>query len=171
MMSRTFASICPRQSPSSLILASRIAEAESTGVFMCSSSTHKCFSCAPRNLHPPRNIPTQAKTGLEWATGPTAKPNASSRPPCASGPTPFTGPIPSSATSPSLRGRTPTTSPGLMVAFTTSCPSAALIQVQRLDHLQAPGQRLICDDWRPATKVSAARFPSGTDTCPFDRRS
>jgi hypothetical protein len=34
MMSRTFASIFPRQSPSSLILASRIAEAESTGTLL-----------------------------------------------------------------------------------------------------------------------------------------
>src|SRR5579864_8578955 len=72
---------------------------------------------------------------------PMAKPNASSRPPCASGPTPLTGPTPISATSHSLPGLTTTTSPGLMVAFTTSRPLAALIQVRRLDHLQAPGTR------------------------------
>src|SRR5271165_5269804 len=74
---------------------------------------------------------------------PTAKPNASSRPPCANGPTPLTGPTPSKETSVSLPGLTTTTTPVLMVAFTTSRPSAAPNQVQPLDHLQPPAQHRI----------------------------
>src|SRR5580692_2397675 len=69
---------------------------------------------------------------------PTAKRNASSRPLCANGPIPLTGPTPTYATWPSLLGPTTTTTPVLMVAFTTSRPSAAPNQVQPLDHLQAP---------------------------------
>src|SRR5438309_9138040 len=70
---------------------------------------------------------------------PMAKPNASSRPPFAREPTPLTGPTPISAISHLLPVPTTTTSSVPMVAFTTSRPSAALILVQRLDHLQAPG--------------------------------
>src|ERR1700746_899763 len=49
MMSRTFASIFPRQSPSSLILASRIAEPESAGpeFFMGRSKSRNYFNQAP----------------------------------------------------------------------------------------------------------------------------
>src|SRR5438105_72393 len=52
-MSRTFASVFPRQSPSSLIFSSINAEADSTGtgLFMYSSNSRTYFSCAQRNLH------------------------------------------------------------------------------------------------------------------------
>jgi hypothetical protein len=73
---------------------------------------------------------------------PTAKPNASSRPLCANGPTPLTGKIPTSETVLSLPGPTTTTASDLMVASTISRPSAALNQVQRLDHLQPPSAAL-----------------------------
>src|ERR1017187_2984613 len=89
---------------------------------------------------------TFAKLVSRWASNtvalaltrrkPMAKPNASSRPPCANGPTLLTGPTPSKETTPSLLGPTTTTMPVLMVAFTTSRPSAAPNQVQPLDHLQ-----------------------------------
>src|ERR1700688_528533 len=89
---------------------------------------------------------TFAKLVSRWASNtaahgltrrqPTAKPNASSRPLCANGPTPLTGPTPSNAISPSLPGPTITTTPALMVVFTTSRPSAAPNQGQPLDHLQ-----------------------------------
>src|ERR1039458_7334651 len=91
---------------------------------------------------------TFAKLVSRWASNtvalaltrrkPMAKPNASSRPPCANGPTLLTGPTPSKETTPSLLGPTTTTMPVLMVAFTTSRPSAAPNQVQPLDHLQVP---------------------------------
>src|SRR6266853_3889940 len=56
MISRTFASVFPRQSPSSLIFSSITAEADSTGtgLFMYSSNSRTYFSCAQRNLHPPQ---------------------------------------------------------------------------------------------------------------------
>src|SRR2546427_1319424 len=56
MISRTFASVFPRQSPSSLILSSMNAEADSTGtgIFMYSSNSRTYFSCAQRNLQPPQ---------------------------------------------------------------------------------------------------------------------
>src|SRR5262244_2613906 len=52
---RTFASVFPRQSPSSLILSSINAEADATGagLFIYGSNSHTYFSCAQRNLHPP----------------------------------------------------------------------------------------------------------------------
>src|SRR5712664_602616 len=55
-ISRTFASVFPRQSPSSLILASMIAEADSTRtvLFMYSSNSRTYFSRAQRNLQPPQ---------------------------------------------------------------------------------------------------------------------
>src|SRR5215471_17222711 len=55
-ISRTFASVFPRQSPSSLIFSSINAEADSTGtcLFMYSSNSRTYFSCAQRNLHPPQ---------------------------------------------------------------------------------------------------------------------
>ena len=55
MIPRTFASVFPRQSPSSLIFASIDAEADSaaTGLFMYSSQLSHLFSCAQRNLQPP----------------------------------------------------------------------------------------------------------------------
>src|SRR4030081_3839947 len=54
MISRTFASVFPRQSPSSLIFSSMNAEADSTatGLFMCSSNSRTYFSYAQRNLQP-----------------------------------------------------------------------------------------------------------------------
>src|SRR5437870_9333396 len=56
MISRTFASVFPRQSPSSLIFSSINAEADSTGtgLFMYSSNSGAYFTCAQRNLHPPQ---------------------------------------------------------------------------------------------------------------------
>src|SRR3954447_16714439 len=56
MSSRTFASVFPRQSPSSLIFSSINAEADSTGtgLFMYSSNSRTYFSYAKRNLHPPQ---------------------------------------------------------------------------------------------------------------------
>src|SRR5215469_2702771 len=50
MISRTFASIFPRQSPSSLILSSINAEADCTasGFFICSSNSWQLISCAER---------------------------------------------------------------------------------------------------------------------------
>src|SRR5215470_17279767 len=49
-ISRTFASIFPRQSPSSLILSSINAEADCTasGFFICSSNSWQLISCAER---------------------------------------------------------------------------------------------------------------------------
>src|ERR1700681_1271316 len=72
-ISRTFASVFPRQSPSSLIFSSINAEADSTGtgLFMYTSNSHTYFSCAQRNLHPPQveassdGWPTQARFWLE----------------------------------------------------------------------------------------------------------
>src|SRR5208337_1627763 len=69
---------------------------------------------------------------------PTAKPSALSRPRCANGPTQNTGPIPTNAMPASSLGPTITTTNALMVASTTSRPSAAPRLVQRLEHLQAP---------------------------------
>ena len=60
------------------------------------------------------------------------------RPLCANGPTPPTGNIPTNETALSLPGPTTTTASDPMVVSTTSRPSAALNQVQRLDHLQPP---------------------------------
>src|SRR5438045_7634405 len=53
-ISRTFASVLPRQSPSSLIFSSINAEADSTGtgVFMYNSNSGTYFSRAHRDLHP-----------------------------------------------------------------------------------------------------------------------
>jgi transposase len=73
-----------------------------------------------------------------YSPRPTAKPNALSRPPCANGPTPLTGAIPTNEIALCLPGPTTTTASDLMVASTTSRPSAALNHVQRLEHLQAP---------------------------------
>src|SRR5437899_9483213 len=55
-ISRTFASVFPRQSPSSLIFSSINAEADSTGtgLFMYSSNSRTYFTCTQRNLHPPQ---------------------------------------------------------------------------------------------------------------------
>src|SRR5438552_12360160 len=52
MIWRTLASVFPRQSPSSLILPSINAEADSTGTdpFVCNSNSRTYFSCAQRNL-------------------------------------------------------------------------------------------------------------------------
>src|SRR5882762_9550661 len=62
MISRTFASVFPRQSPSSLIFSSINAEADctGTGLFMCTSNSRTYFSCAQRNLHR-----TPLKAGFE----------------------------------------------------------------------------------------------------------
>src|SRR5215470_17073075 len=48
MIARTFASVCPRQSPSSLIFWSMNAEADSieTLLIMCSSNSRTYFNCA-----------------------------------------------------------------------------------------------------------------------------
>src|SRR5437660_4624382 len=56
MTSRTFASVFPRQSPSSLIFSSINAEADSTGtgLFMYSSNSRTYFSCAQHKLYPPQ---------------------------------------------------------------------------------------------------------------------
>jgi hypothetical protein len=56
MISRTFASVFPRQSPSSLIFSSINAEADSagTGLFKYSSQLSHLISCAQRNLQPPQ---------------------------------------------------------------------------------------------------------------------
>src|SRR5882757_4950523 len=56
MISRTFASVFPRQSPSSLMFSSINAEADSTGTgfFMYSSNSRTYFSCAQPNLQPPQ---------------------------------------------------------------------------------------------------------------------
>src|SRR5713101_8062757 len=56
MISRTFASVFPRQSPGSLIFSSMNAEADATGtgLFMYSSNSRTYFSCAQRNLQPPQ---------------------------------------------------------------------------------------------------------------------
>src|SRR5262249_4591827 len=53
---RTFASVFPRQSPSSLIFSSMNAEADSPGMglFMYSSNSRTYFCCAQRNLQPPQ---------------------------------------------------------------------------------------------------------------------
>src|SRR5438034_3496846 len=79
MIARTFASVFPRQSPSSLIFSSMNAEADSTGtaLFMCSSNSRTQFSCAQRNPKPPEvkassgdRWPTQARFWLEWGCSP-----------------------------------------------------------------------------------------------------
>src|SRR3989454_8379755 len=56
MIVRTFASVFPRQSPSSLIFSSMNAEADSigSGLSMYSSNSRTYFSCAQRNLQPPQ---------------------------------------------------------------------------------------------------------------------
>src|SRR5271157_3007405 len=56
MISRSFASVFPRQSPSSLIFSSIDAEADfaATGLFMSSSNSRSYFGCAQRNLQPPQ---------------------------------------------------------------------------------------------------------------------
>src|SRR6266403_2223481 len=121
-------------SPSSgMRLTSSLATASSSA--LCSPTT--AAAIAPTSF---------AKLVCRWASNtavlaltrrkPTAKPNASSRPLCANGPMPLTGPTPTNVTSPSLPGPITTTTPVLMVAFTTSRPSAAPNQVQPLDHLQ-----------------------------------
>src|SRR5207237_9105747 len=55
MISRTFASVFPRQSASSLIFSSMNAEADSTGtgLFIYSSNSRTYFSCVQPNLQPP----------------------------------------------------------------------------------------------------------------------
>src|ERR1022692_3087076 len=65
MISRTFASVFPRQSPRSLILSSMNAEADSTGTgfFMYGSNSRTYFSCAQRNLHPPQVEATSGSLG------------------------------------------------------------------------------------------------------------
>src|SRR5208337_400689 len=57
-ISRTFARVFPRQSPSSLIFSSINAEADSTGtgLFMYTSNSRAYSSCAQRNLQPPRRL-------------------------------------------------------------------------------------------------------------------
>src|SRR5258708_1478880 len=59
MISRTFASVFPRQSPSSLIFASMNAEADSTGIvlFMYRSNSPTYFHRARSNLQPPASSP------------------------------------------------------------------------------------------------------------------
>src|SRR5579863_2735011 len=56
MISRTLASVLPRQSPSSLIFLSMDAEADCTGTdfFIYGSHSRTYFSRAQRNLHPPK---------------------------------------------------------------------------------------------------------------------
>src|SRR5437660_10843667 len=55
MISRSFASVFPRQSPSSSIFSSINAEADSTGTgLFIYSSSRTYFSCAQRNLQPPQ---------------------------------------------------------------------------------------------------------------------
>src|SRR5258708_35522658 len=56
MMARAFASVFPRQSPSSLIFWSINAEADftGTGLFMYNSNSRTYFSCAQRNVRPPQ---------------------------------------------------------------------------------------------------------------------
>ncbi len=83
----------------------------------------------------PSNIPAPDPTHPE----PTARPSASSRPRYANGPTQNTGLTPSKEMLTCSLGSTITTVKDLMVASTTSRPSAAPISEQRLDHLQAPG--------------------------------
>src|SRR5450432_6495 len=58
MISRTFASIFPRQSPSCLIFLSINAEADSTGtvLFMYGSNSRTYFSCALGYLHPQTEV-------------------------------------------------------------------------------------------------------------------
>src|SRR5436309_1905079 len=65
MISRTFASVFPRQSPSSLIFSSMNAEADATGtgLFMYSSNSPTYFSCAQRNLHPSQVEEVEASSG------------------------------------------------------------------------------------------------------------
>src|SRR6266704_4496228 len=55
-ISRTFASVFPRQSPSSLIFSTMNAEADSTGtgLFMYRHYSRTYFRCAQRNLQPPQ---------------------------------------------------------------------------------------------------------------------
>ena len=78
---------------------------------------------------------------------PTEKRSASSRPPCANGPMQNTGLTPNSETYTCSPGTTTTTSKDLMVASTTSRPSAAPTSVQPLDRLQAPRLREDGGDW------------------------
>src|SRR6185437_14894054 len=52
MSSRTFASVFPRQSPSSLIFLSMNAAAEGAGFFVYRSNSRKQAGCAQRNLQP-----------------------------------------------------------------------------------------------------------------------
>jgi len=61
-ISRTFASVFPRQSPSSLILSSINAEADSTGTgpFMHTSNSRTYFSCAQRLILPSCPLPHRA---------------------------------------------------------------------------------------------------------------
>src|SRR5450631_1966394 len=68
---------------------------------------------------------------------PTATPSASSKPPYANGPMQNTGPAPSKETLTCSHGST-TTTKDLMVASTTTRPSADPIQEQPLELLQAP---------------------------------
>src|SRR5258707_1876599 len=75
MISRTFASVFPRQSPSSLISSSINAEADSTGtgLFMYTSNTRTYFSCAQRNLHRgPAVGPEEVREPPEHAGGRSA---------------------------------------------------------------------------------------------------
>src|SRR5437868_6274955 len=67
MTSRTFASVFPRQSPSSLIFSSINAEAEFTvtGLFMYSSNPRTYFSDAQRNVHP-RKYPFQPRAATRY---------------------------------------------------------------------------------------------------------
>src|SRR5581483_12074271 len=80
-ISRTFASVLPRQSPSSLIFASIDAEADCTGapaepgfdflgwltgVFMCSSNVPAILDAPEHNLQLERGWPIRARFWLEW---------------------------------------------------------------------------------------------------------
>src|SRR6202163_728692 len=72
MMSRTFASVFPRQSPSSLILSSINAEADSTGMdfFMYSSNSRAYSSCAQRNMQAPQDAyHDEPETGIPSREG------------------------------------------------------------------------------------------------------
>src|SRR5450631_715087 len=132
---------CPIRRPTPLSLFCAM---PSTSSLATASPSAPCSPITAATIAPI----TFTKLACRWASNtaalaltrrkPTAKPNASSKPLCASGPTPPTGPTPTNATHASLPGPTTTTTLVLMVASTTSRPSAAPNQVQRLDHLQPP---------------------------------
>ena len=89
---------------------------------------------------------------------PMGRPNASSRPPCANGHTQNTGPTRWKEMLTSSPGSTTTTENGPMVASTTSRPSAAPIQEQPPDHLQAPGVMWIEGELLPLHKLIFLSF-------------